>query len=232
MFLFGAIKAALSFCSLQNMSRLQLGTLPAASDSNTERPFIPFPNPPYSSQTLHKAKCHHPVRTLINALGRHNSTTSGNSRKPVSVFMTYSGPCFQIIAIKWLVGADFRLKITAMLHWVSIALSVHLTGGIFGGNLVKFPVCQHVPAKQKVACVLLHTKAGTDSLWPLCKQLGSWNTVLTFPQRGLCCNLRKRESSFHDNMTSSQTKQSLSAAHIYLVPCLKEIKIKENDARS
>lgn len=87
--------------------------------------------------------------------------------------MTYSGPSFQIIAIKWLVGADFRLKVTAMLHWVGIALSVHLTGGMFGENLVKFPVCQQVPAKQNVTSVWPHTKAGTDSLWPLCRQLGS-----------------------------------------------------------
>lgn len=150
---------------------------------NTERPFIPALNPSYSSQTLHRAtaKCHHSVRTVINALGRHNSTASGNGKKPVLLFVTYSRPCFQIIAIKWLAGAVFRLKITAVLLWAGVALLVHLTGGMFGENSVEFPMCQHVPAKQKVASVWPHTKAGTDSLCPLCRQLGSREHGPYFP---------------------------------------------------
>ncbi|KAL1278320.1 hypothetical protein QQF64_024993 [Cirrhinus molitorella] len=57
------------------------------------------------------------------------------------------------------------------------------------------------------------------------------NTALTFPQRGLCCNLRERAPSM-TTMTSSQTKHSLSAAHIHSVPGLKEMKIKENNAKA
>lgn len=178
---------------------------------NTERPFIPAP---YSSQTLHRAtaKCHHSVRTVINALGRQNSTASGNSRKPVLLLMTV----LKCIVIKWLVSAVFRLKvISTVLQSVGVDLLVHLAGGMFGKRFSSFK-CGSMSQLNRKWLVFGRTQRQKQPYFGHCTDSPVLEkTVLTFPQRGLCCNMRKRKERAPSmtTMTSSQTKHSLHCAH-------------------
>lgn len=121
-----------------------------------------------------------------------------------------------------------------MLQWVGIDLLVHLTGGMFGEIWSSFQ-CGSMSQLNKKWLVFGHAQRQEQLCFGHCTDSPVLEkTALTFPQRGLCCNMRKRKERAPSmtTMTSSQTKHSLCTVHIHSVPGLKEMEIKENDAKS